>query len=544
MAGPSQLLTEDDLRETHRIFMLMGGSVRASSKFLQISRRAIRYRLEQAQEQLGIEWKPDLSGGQIQAKKAKKRPLPDEGKTSHYLITSAQNNTTVHYDFFANLEVYAEYLGAEILCSQFTYNKTSYGRKSIKPGSDPTADDVADLWFDDIFDKYIANEPIELAPMLVYCGEQNTLPTDVRPLSGFDTYTGVKSGIFPHAKMALQSIPSLKAYGTKFNYTTGTATARNYIQKKSGLKAGFHHTYGALHVEVDHEGNWWVRQLNANTEGEFQDLDIVVSKGEITHFNRVEGINWGDVHREQIDPVIHKMNWIGEDSIIDTLKPKYQFMHDMIDFYRRNHHNRNDHHKNFSLWAKGTESVEGELQTVADFLVNDVQRDFCKTVVVSSNHDNALLKWLREADFKTDAPNAIFYLESQLACYKAIRDNKKRFHVVEHVLRKLGVPNSIKFLRDEDPFKIAGTIECGMHGHVGPNGVRGAPLNLSRMGMKANTGHTHSTQIIDGMYVAGTCSYLELDYNGGPSSWSHSHVITYPNGKRTIITVYNGKWRA
>jgi len=59
-----------------------------------------------------------------------------------------------------------------------------------------------------------------------------------------------------------------------------------------------------------------------------------------------------------------------------------------------------------------------------------------------------------------------------------------------------------------------------------------------------NTGHTHSTGIIDGVYTAGVHGKLDMDYNKGPSSWSHSHVITYPNGKRAIITIKDGKWRA
>ena len=546
MAGAAPpALTEADLRETHRVFMLMGGSVRGTSKFIGISRASVRKRLDKAQTELGLEWKADLVGGRIEPRKATKKKLPAKNSVAHYIITSAQNNTTANYAFWDNLLAYAKHLDAEILVSQFTYNKTRYGRKSVKPGSEPTADDVADLWYDDVFDGYIANDPIELAPMLVYCGEQNTLPTDVRPLSGLETYTGAKSGIFPHAKMALTSVPSLKEHGAKFNYTTGTATARNYIQKKTGLKAEFHHTYGALHVEVDHDGNWFVRQLNATDDGAFQDLDVIVDRKKVTTGNRVEGINWGDVHREQIDPVVRAMNWGGgANCIIDELRPKYQFMHDTVDFYRRNHHARGNAHKNFSLWVKGTESVEDEMLNVATFMRDEAARDFCKMVVVDSNHDNALLKWLREGDYRTDPVNALFYLRSQTAVYEAIAAQDANFHIVEHVLQSQGVPKKVTFLRDDDSFVIAGSIECGMHGHIGPNGARGMPQNLSRMGKKANTGHTHSAQIIDGMYVAGTCSLLNLDYNTGPSSWSHSHVVTYPNGKRAIITVYNGKWRA
>lgn len=537
-------LTEENLRETHRIFILMGGSIRSTARFIGISRSSIRRRLTKAQTELGLEWKAELAGGRIEVRPAAKRSLPKKGEIAHYIITSAQNNTYAFPGFWDNLLAYGDDLGAEILVSQFTYNKTRYGRKSIKPGSEPTADDVADLWYDDVFDDYVANEPIELAPMLLYCGEQNTLPTDVRPLSGLETYTGAKSGIFPHAKLALMSVPALKEYGAKFNYTTGTATARNYIQKKAGLKAEFHHAYGALHVEVDHNGIWFVRQLNATDDGSFQDLDVVVSKQKVTRGNRIEGINWGDVHREQIDPVIHAMNWLGDDSIIDTLRPRYQFMHDTVDFYRRNHHNKNNPHRNFALWSAGTESVEQEMQTVADFIENDVVRDFCRTIIVDSNHDNALMKWLREGDYRNDPANALFFLKTQTAVYLALAAKHENFHIVEHVLRDLGVRKSVRFLRDDDSFVIAKSIECGMHGHMGPNGARGMAQNLSRMGRKANTGHSHTAQIIDGMYVAGTCSFLKLDYNRGPSSWSHSHVVTYPNSKRAIITVYNKKWRA
>ena len=54
----------------------------------------------------------------------------------------------------------------------------------------------------------------------------------------------------------------------------------------------------------------------------------------------------------------------------------------------------------------------------------------------------------------------------------------------------------------------------------------------------------HTAGIIDGVYTAGVSGKLDMEYNKGPSSWSHSHVVTYPNGKRAIITVKNGKWKA
>jgi hypothetical protein len=65
------------------------------------------------------------------------------------------------------------------------------------------------------------------------------------------------------------------------------------------------------------------------------------------------------------------------------------------------------------------------------------------------------------------------------------------------------------------------------------------------MGSKANVGHTHSAAIYEGIYQAGTSSKLDLEYNrGGLSSWNHAHIVTYLNGKRTIITMCGSKWRA
>jgi len=64
------------------------------------------------------------------------------------------------------------------------------------------------------------------------------------------------------------------------------------------------------------------------------------------------------------------------------------------------------------------------------------------------------------------------------------------------------------------------------------------------MGRKAIVGHTHQAGIHDGIYTAGVSGSLDMDYNRGPSSWSHSHVLTYPNGKRAIVTMWRDKWRA
>lgn len=531
--------------DVYRTFLSERGSMRATARRLGISRGAVKYRLERAARELGLEYDAPISGGKVHAYRTVEMPLPKKGEVKRYILTSIQNNTDGHVPFFENLVVYAEHIGAEIKVSRYSYNRASYGAKATKANKGPTEDDTKELWFDPIFDDFICDDRLQLAPFLVFCGEVNISPTAKRPLSSFETYAGRNSAIFPHAKIAMASIAGTADDGAKFNYTTGTATLMNYIQKKAGLQAEFHHSYGALVVEVDHEGDWFVRQLNAEHDGTFYDLMTMVKDGQVYSTDGVEAINWGDLHAEVLDREIYDLSF-GQGGIMDSLKPSHQFVHDVLDFRARNHHEIKNPHRMFKRWREKTDNVRGELLRVKAIL-EDIARDWCLTVVVDSNHDNALERWLREADYRTDPENALFFLECQLDKYRAIDRDDESHHVLREALRREGLSDAILFLGPDDSFVLcdegSGGIECGMHGHLGPNGSRGSPLGLSRMGRRANTGHTHSAEIVDGLYVAGTMSRLRLDYNRGPSSWSHSFIVTYPNGKRTIITCYNGKWR-
>lgn len=480
-------------------------------------------------------------GGKV---KEQKRELPERG-VKRYLVTCAQNNTLVWEPGWDSLMGLKAHYKAELLISRFTYNKAMFAYFR-KPGT-LDATDLDEAWYDEKVAPYICDDRVALAPGLVFCGEMNILPTAVRPLSGLETYTGRKSGIFPHAKLAMESVASVGDEPTKFNYTTGTVTKQNYITKKCGLKAMFHHTYGALLVEVDAVGNWWVRQLNADKNGVIYDLDVKADGCNVTEGHRVEAINWGDVHVEEQDPAMTVLNW-GEGGIIDALKPKFQFMHDTESFRARNHHDRGNAHKVFEKYVNGQDSVEDELRQVTVFLNQTSARDYCQTVVVESNHDLALLRWLREADYRIDPVNAEIFLQLQKRMYQSIRERDTRFHLLEWVTKEMGLTVPVRFLRTDESYVICkdsgGGIESGIHGHDGPNGVRGSPLALSKMGRRANTGHTHSAGIIDGLYTSGTNTRRRVGFNKGPSSWSQSDIVTYTNGKRAIITKWQGKYRA
>lgn len=467
--------------------------------------------------------------------------LPARGRIYRYILTSAQNNTTVHTGCWTNLLALAAHYDATIYVGTFSYNQNAYGKLAVKRGTDKPKD--GDLWFDEAILPYLCDERVELAPGLVWCGEMNIIPTADNPLEGLQTYSGRKSAVFPHAKLAMQSIPTMQGEGVKLNYTTGAVTLCNYIQKKAGLKAEHHHSYGAVLVEVDHNGNWWVRQLEHDLNNVMYDLDVRVADGTVTTGNKVEGITWGDTHATYIDPVIERLS-VGTGGMLDVLRPRYQFIHDLLEGVSFNHHIAKNPHDQFKAFLRGYDVVTKELVDTCEVLKKYL-RDNVRTVVVDSNHDNWLMRWLREHDYRSDPRNALLFLEAQTEVYRQMQGGNDTFHLVEWAMRRYGCPEDVRFLRTDESLTICNKqIECGMHGHLGPNGSRGTPQNLKRVGRKANIAHTHSAGIYNGLYVAGTSTRLRWDYAKGPSSWTHSHIVTYPNGKRTIVTVYADKWRA
>ena len=519
-----------------------GGNVSEIARLIGIARSSVYHHLRS----LGLDNKP-LKGGKPDADKALQVGKPKRGKVQRYLLTSLQNNTEVNEKVWDNLLALKKHYKAELHVARFTYNKNAYGRLSVKPGTATTRAGDADLWYDPACEPYFSDDDVEIAPGLVWCGRQNTLPTAKNPLGGFESYHGRKSTIIPHAKIDLKSIPSGKHESVKLMFSTGTVGKLNYIQKRVGIKAEHHHCYGALLVEINDKGQWWCRQINADSKGRLFDLDVVVDQGKAKSASgHVESVTWGDIHLEDVDPVIRKLAW-GKGGILDSLKPNSQVMGDLVD-PPRSYHNMRDPHVMFEQHVRGRESMGDMCDRIVGFVNEESYRDWCTTIVANSNHDNMVDKWLREADYRLDPVNALFFLETQLAKYKAIAAADEGFLTVENAMRNRGCRKEVRWLREDESVIICkdakGGIEIGAHGHLGPNGSRGSAANLARMSRRMNRGHSHVADITSGVYTAGTFSKLDLGYNSGPSSWSHSFVVTYTNGKRQIITVYDGKWRA
>jgi len=350
------------------------------------------------------------------------------------------------------------------------------------------------------------------------------------------------SSVIPHNKVQLQSVPVLKGERVKMMYTTGSITKRNYIQRKAGQKAEHHHVFGALYVEIDSNGDYFARQLIANSEdGSFYDLDRFYSNGSVSNSDGVDAVTWGDIHSEMLDEEVAQGSWRDQNSILDILKPKYQFVHDLTDFSARNHHNIKNPHFLAKRYFENKSNVEYGMKQSADVL-KELERPSSKIVVVESNHDQAFKRWLAEADIRQDPENAEYYHISNAEIFKNIRLGKE-FNVFEWAVRRFGDMDNVVFLNEDDSFIVNG-IENAIHGHRGSNGARGGANGFKKLSRRVNVAHSHTAMIIDGVYVAGISCKLDMGYNKGASSWSHSHIITHKNGKRQLITMVGSKWRA
>lgn len=535
---PTKPQDVQDAVEAYKAAGTIGGAARA----LGIPAPTLRNRLQVAERE---GFKPK---GRVAAQRARALPLPDGDAIQRYILTAAQSDTKVHEPTWSALQALAAHYGATLMVSTFSYVHRSEG--SAKRGTDIATDRGM---YDPRIEPFVADEMLQLAPGLVWNGHMNLLPTAVDPLSGFDSYNGRASGVFPHAKVAMKSIPTIGKDAAKLQYTTGACTQINYLQKKAGQKAEFHHVYGGLVVEVNSSGEWWVRQLHTDSKGRIYDLDLVampnfIADPDVDNQWTVApalppaAVVFGDIHVAQLG----EEHFASMLVMVAQLKPDLIVAHDILDMESRGHHNRRDPHKMFELHARGRECVKAEVEGVGEAL-SDLAH-YAKVLVVNSNHDRHLERWLKEADWRLDPVNAEFYVDCQRAYLGAVRAGK-RFDALKWAVGAYSPVKGVKFLAPGESYVVcrdrSGGVELGLHGDLGPDGSRGSIRNLSRLGRKVVIGHSHSAGIHDGAYQTGVSARLDMEYaRGAPSAWSHTDCLIYANGKRALLTWWKGKWRA
>lgn len=478
----------------------------------------------------------DAAGAGVPRKEADAlhRKVTKSGGTRRYVITAAQNATPIWMPFYNSLLRYCEHNDAELLVIPYRYKN---------PTSMWTAEAKHDDWWAHKLAKYLIDKRVNLHPHLTLLADIKTQPTASSPLVGFETLTGPNSAIVGHPKMELMVVPTPQSRMPKILTTTGAVTKKNYIPAKAGKKAEHHHTFGACVVELD-EGKFHIRQLNATRSGDFCDLDWEYYPDRKPERVRIAGIVLGDSHVDFADPNVVTATF-GTGGMTEVLDPAKIVWHDVLDFYSGSHHHR---HEVFTRYAKHhskRNNVEAEIDRCFKFI--DKWSCAAQNIFVNSNHHNHLAQWVKETDPRQDPENAVFWAQTFTAMCKGTTMTDKGAQTPDPFVywarHKLKCAQKSVFLNPDDSYEING-IEVGYHGDRGANGARGSIKAFGKIGAKTVIGHSHTPGIKDGVFQTGTSSLLRLEYTHGPSSWLHTHCLIYGNGKRTLVNIIDGKWRA
>ena len=94
----------------------------------------------------------------------------------------------------------------------------------------------------------------------------------------------------------------------RYSFTTGALTEPKYVVRKEGFKAYHHHIIGAVIVEVNSDGDWWVRQINQSEKTKdiydiSRDGCIRVHGGSVEKGIAASGLSVGDLHMDEADPL-------------------------------------------------------------------------------------------------------------------------------------------------------------------------------------------------------------------------------------------------
>ena len=459
----------------------------------------------------------------------------DLSGAKRYIITAAQNGTPVHKDFWGALLSYAKHRDAELVVIPLRY-KNPTSRWTLSQQN-------AEHWAPEVT-PYLYNARKELNSNVTLVGDIKTQPTASSPLTGFEAITHGESCIIGHTKLQLKVVPTPQHKFPKLLTTTGACTLPNYTDSKAGKLGEFHHTLAAVVVEVADAKTFHLRHVHAvKSTGEFIDLDTQYSPEGHRSAPQPLALIMGDTHVDFIDPLVEEATF-GEDGIIKTLQPSVLVWHDLLDAYAVNPHHKGNPFNALAKRKTGRDNIQGEVQRAIEFVQKYSLNGADTSIVVASNHDNFLARWIVSHDWRLDPTNAEFYLRTALEMAKrtSLQESGTVFpNPLGYWIDQKKDPR-IKVLRQDESFARLG-VELSMHGDLGPNGARGSVSNLRRIGVRSVIGHSHSPAIDEGCYQVGTSTSLKLEYNAGPSGWLNTHCVLHRDGKRQLINIINGEWR-
>jgi hypothetical protein len=445
-----------------------------------------------------------------------------------FVITSASNNTNRFKSGWESLQRYCEFTGAELAVIPVHYKNISLyqGNQSY------------DKFWPKELEPYLITEKIYLGGKVQLMGNINIAATAANPLSSLSAIGGDITCIYGHPQLAMEPVAAPASKRPKRVWTTGSISIPSYSDTKLGAMGAFHHVMSALVVEVN-DRETFVRVLSIDHKGEFYDLDIKCTPKKYSEGHRVTALATGDEHVKFMLPSVKKATYTEYDSLAKLIRPKYIYRNDLLDWYAGSHHHERDPVLMFQKFHKGDNDGRKELDQALDHLAETTPKG-CINRIVSSNHHDHLDQWIRRTSIDKDHVNAMLLTDlKKWVRESALKGENKSAMQLYFEKNPCGVP--VEFLDRNKPCLHNG-VDYSQHGDVGVNGSRGSARGIAKTTYKATIGHSHGARIVRSVFQAGT-STGRLGYENGMSDHTNTHVIHYPNGKRTIVDIINGRFR-
>ena len=469
----------------------------------------------------------------------KNQKIPSDKK--RFIVTTAVADSVAHYGFIESLRKYAEVNDAQIVVLPCESKVNSFQNDSAV--------------FDPIFfseDILIVNQDISLNDNIILRSIQISA-NQIKPITGMSRF-GSREGsyIFASPKQFLEYVPSSVRGKNYAIMTPGACTKPNYmkdvryVSKRLAYIADQDHTLGAIIVEIEDESLFHFRQIQADENGNFIDLGKKYSADSVE-----EGIETtlilGDIHGVNVD--IDVISAFTRD--FNHLVVKNVVCHDIFDGISISHHiiTPGKKSKRFKESSVNDLLYEEALETfrIAQYLWKSFDPD--DLLIVKSNHDEVIDRWIDESRFIYEPQNYRAGLELAIAKYDGGKDllEKAMEMAAESLLEKSESEKAkyliekFTFLQRDDSVKISG-VEIAAHGDLGQNGSRASLAQLEKIYGKCVIGHSHSAAIHRGVFRVGTFSKLDMGYNVGPTSWTHTGALLYEDGSCQLVNYVNDKF--
>lgn len=450
--------------------------------------------------------------------------------TKRFIITTAVSGKAIDTKFLSSIRSYCEKKDAKLIIIPSADVANRVGVCSASNNWFFPPDVKEDIF---IFEDTRLNSNLLLSAI-------RTSAKQIKPTTGLARLTHNNGSIIlASPKQFLEYVPNNYSNIPNALMTTGAITVPEYnndryMSERTSYLAEVDHVMGAIVVEIKDSEIFFFRQLQADSNGAFIDLGIQYNSDGTTEEISADVV-MGDWHSgETADNSYGFIEEITKEVKVDNI-----IIHDIFNGSSVNHHIEKQPLLQAKEFEGGRSLILDELQDCA--LDIKYMQDYVKgnVVIVKSNHDEWLERYLMECRFAKDPAN----LRIALDLANALMDDKDPFEYGICKYSDVFDKDRVIFLQRNESY-MKGGVELGNHADIGVNGARASAASMEYAFGNCVGAHSHSALIFRSYFRVGTSTKLRLSYNkGGASTWTNSHALVYSNGARQIITMIDDDWK-